>query len=132
MTRKTSNYLWAFIACLAAGTGLGTYSFLARPDRDGVWLLAVILICVAIVCALQLTFNDSEDSPSDIMATPLFLLSTLSFWLSTILSETFLNPSFPLASIPDGFPAPTGVAVVSFAAARDLVARVAVVGAVPA
>jgi uncharacterized membrane protein YfcA len=60
MNRKTRNYLWAFLALMATGTTLGTYSFLARrPDHDGVWMLAVLLICAAIICALQLTFDDT-------------------------------------------------------------------------
>jgi hypothetical protein len=67
------------------------------------------------------TLSDSTDSPSEIIATPLFLLSTFSF--SLILSDTLRKPSLPRARRPAGLPVPTGVPTLSFAAARDRVAR---------
>lgn len=51
---------------------------------------------------------------------------SFSFSFSLILSDTFLNPSFPLARSPEGLPLPTATGVeTSFAVARDRVARAA-------
>lgn len=56
MTRTIRNLFLAFIVLIAGGTALGTYAFLFQPDRNGVWLLGVLMVLAAIGCALAITF----------------------------------------------------------------------------